>query len=218
MSWTDSSPRSMRAGGRADASRRGGKRILMTGASLAALGVVVALVVNAHHEPDPTRLVGQPAPEFMLPDLVGQANEVRADGAPALTARRGMPAAQPKQVSASRYIGHVWVLHTFGTWCRPCNEEHSALVKYASTHHVPVVGVDQGDEPQEVLNWLAKHGNPYSAVVADVLGEVAEAYDVKGVPQYFVIDAAGTIRARFYGPLEADEIEERLAPWVASAT
>ena len=218
MSWTDPSPRSMGAGVRAHTAGRGAKRTLMTGASLAALSVVIALVVNARHEPDPTRLVGQPAPEFMLPDLVDQANEVGADGAQDRDTRRGLPAAQPRQVSANRYIGHVWVLHTFGTWCRPCNEEHSALMRYASTHHVPVVGVDQGDEPQDVLNWLAKHGNPYSAVVADVPGEMAEAYDVKGVPQYFVIDAAGKIRARFYGPLEADEIEERLAPWLAPAT
>ena len=216
MTWTNPSPRSMQAAAPVKTGRGVAKWIMVSGVALVALAVVVALVVNARNEPDPTRLVGQPAPEFMLPELVGRVSDAVPDGGPTRAARRGSPAAPLKQVTASGYLGHVWVLHTFGAWCRPCNEEHAALVMYTSTHHVPVVGVDQGDEPSFVRAWLAKHGNPYSSVVADVAGEVAEAYDVKGVPQYFVIDAAGIIRARFYGPLEEDEIEKRLAPWVRS--
>lgn len=176
------------------------------------LGAVAAFVVNARNEPDPTRLVGESAPDFTLPDLLGA-----GDGAPRGTAGRP-PAAGTRLVSVNGLRGHLWVLHTFGTWCGPCNQEHAALVRYVSTHRVAVVGVDQGDDPADVLAWLAKHGNPYSAVVADLRGDVALDYDVKGVPQYFVIDAAGIIRARFYGPLEDDEIEARLAPWVALAS
>jgi cytochrome c biogenesis protein CcmG/thiol:disulfide interchange protein DsbE len=210
MSWTNPSPRAMQARRPASTGRRRAKRILLAVAGLVVAGVAAVLVLAARSEPDPTRLVGQPAPAFELPDLADAA----ADPAPA----RGKPPKPAPMVTPARFLGHAWVLHTFGTWCHPCNEEHGALVHYAAGHAIPVVGIATGDEPSRVRDWLAKHGNPYRAVVVDLADDVTLPYDVKGVPQYFVIDAAGIIRARFYGPLDEDELHERLAPWFESAT
>jgi cytochrome c biogenesis protein CcmG/thiol:disulfide interchange protein DsbE len=61
---------------------------------------------------------------------------------------------------------------------------------------------------------LAKHGDPYAAVVADRTGAVAFDYGVYGVPETFLVDRTGTIRFKHVGPLTPEVVQGKLLPLV----
>ena len=68
--------------------------------------------------------------------------------------------------------------------------------------------------PRAAGGWLAKHGDPYSVVVADRNGSVALDYGVYGVPETFLVDRMGTIRFKHVGPLTPEIVSGTLLPLV----
>ena len=66
----------------------------------------------------------------------------------------------------------------------------------------------------QARNWLARHGNPYSVTAADRDGRVAIEWGVYGVPETFVVDAAGKIRYKHIGPVTREILDGRLLPLV----
>ena len=63
---------------------------------------------------------------------------------------------------------------------------------------------------------LQQLGNPYLGSAVDSKGRVGMDYGVQGVPETFVIDAAGRIRYRHTGPVTAEVWREKLLPLVRS--
>ena len=55
--------------------------------------------------------------------------------------------------------------------------------------------------PKTPRAFLAELGNPYDAIGADTNGRVSIDWGVYGVPETFVVDAAGIIRFKHVGPI-----------------
>ena len=58
--------------------------------------------------------------------------------------------------------------------------------------------------PEEGLQWLARHGDPYVLSAFDVEGRVGIDYGVYGVPETFVIDKQGVVRYKHVEPKPGD--------------
>ena len=154
------------------------------------LWVAVPLVRGDDPNALPSTLIDQPAPDFALPALPG-----RTDG------------------FATADLGQRPVLvNVFASWCTPCLAEHPLITRLAEEHGVPVYGINYKNDPADALVWLDRHGDPYTAVGVDREGRVALDWGVYGVPETFVVDAAGHIRFRHPGPLTPDLVQDTLLP------
>jgi DsbE subfamily thiol:disulfide oxidoreductase len=107
--------------------------------------------------------------------------------------------------------GRAYIVNFFASWCVPCHAEHEALLDLAK-RHIPIVGVAFKDNPRAVTAFLGKQGNPFAAIADDSNGRTGVDWGITGVPETFLIDAAGVIRLHLAGPLTSDVIVEKLLP------
>jgi cytochrome c biogenesis protein CcmG/thiol:disulfide interchange protein DsbE len=133
-------------------------------------------------------LVGKPAPSFTLKSVnTGEMID--------LAALRGKPV----------------ILNFWATWCVPCYEEHPTLVANArNLPNVQFIGVVFNDDESKILRFLSERGSAYPTLL-DANGKTAIAYGVGGVPETYFINAAGTIVAKFEGPMSTEILQANLA-------
>ena len=177
----------------------GGRRTLKFALPVLLFVAVVAfLLIGLFRDPQkiPSPLIDKPAPAFELPLL--PTREAGAEG----------------RFSSAQLAGKPYVLNVWASWCAPCLQEHPHLVELARARVVPLIGIDYKDDPVQARNWLARHGNPYSVTAADRDGRVAIEWGVYGVPETFVVDAAGKIRYKHIGPVTREILDGRLLPLV----
>jgi len=65
------------------------------------------------------------------------------------------------------------------------------------------------------LRWLEQFGNPYLMVLTDYDGKAAIDWGIYGAPETFLVDAGGTIRWKYVGPLTDEVIQNELLPKLA---
>jgi cytochrome c biogenesis protein CcmG/thiol:disulfide interchange protein DsbE len=148
-------------------------------ALFAALAVLLGVGLTLKPREVPSPFIGQPAPAFALPSLK-----------------------EPGQtVTPADFKGRPWVLNVWASWCAPCREEHPLMVAIARDHGVLLVGLNYKDDPRAADEWLRRLGDPYRAIAADRDGRAGIDWGVYGVPETFVIDAAGIVRHKHIGPL-----------------
>jgi cytochrome c biogenesis protein CcmG/thiol:disulfide interchange protein DsbE len=163
--------------------------VLVVGFVLAA-ALVVVLFAGLGKDPQAidSPLVGRPAPQFALREVsTGQT------------------------INLDQLKGRPVVLNFWATWCRPCYEEHPTLVANARglQPNVQFLGVVFQDSEERIQKFLDERGRAYPTVVDDA-GKTAIAYGVGGVPETFFLDAAGTIVAKYNGPLTNDQLQANL--------
>ncbi len=133
-------------------------------------------------------LVGRAAPAFVLDRLGG-----------------GEP------VTAEALRGRSYLINIFASYCTPCLAEHPLLMELRA-QGVTIVGVAHRDEPADAAQFLARLGDPFSAVGLDPDGRFALELGAAGMPETFVVGADGTIRAVHRGALTPEIIAEKMMP------
>lgn len=134
-------------------------------------------------------MIGQPLPEF-------------AQG-PAFA---GLPGA----AKADFVGGKPRLLNIWASWCLPCIAEAPQL-EALKAQGVEIIGIAIRDRPEDVANFLARYGNPYTRIGADDISEVQLAIGSSGVPETFVIDASGVIRYQHIGDIRQEHVALLLA-------
>mgnify|MGYP001544826358 CR=1 FL=1 len=127
----------------------------------------------------PTEFIGKPVPAFDLPNLLDDADRVRAVD----------------------YQGKAWLLNVWGTWCGECWKEHDFLVML-SRQGVPIVGVNWRDDAADARSMLAQKGNPFKEIGFDPKSDAVIDLGVYGAPETYLVDAAGVIRYRHVGVVD----------------
>jgi len=133
-------------------------------------------------------MIGQPLPAFALQP-----------------AYDGLPGAAKADFSGRPKLLNIWA-----SWCLPCIAEAPQL-EALQAQGVEIIGIAIRDRPTDVGNFLARHGNPYSRIGSDPISEVQLAIGSSGVPETFVIDAAGTIRYQHIGDIRESDVPVLLA-------
>lgn len=127
---------------------------------------------------------------------------------------------QGDSVTMAALRGKVVFLNIWATWCAPCREEMPSMEKLYQKLHgdkdfvMLAISQDTGSR-EEVMAYVKKHGYHFD-VLLDPKNDVAEAYNVSGVPETFIIDREGRIVAHHSGafdwsqPSIQDALEELL--------
>jgi len=139
----------------------------------------------------PSVLIGQPVPNFHLPDLEND----------------------QAYVTQNDFVGEVSLLNVWATWCPACHDEHPVLMDIARTGIV-IYGLNYKDNWLQAEDWLQHYGNPYRRVAFDQDGSVAIHWGVYGAPETFLIDQQGIIRYKYVGTLTQQVWQETLLPLV----
>jgi len=77
---------------------------------------------------------------------------------------------------------------------------------------LPIWAIAYKDGVDKAEAFIRTHGDPYARIGRDAPGRVAIDWGISGVPESFLVDATGTIRWHWAGPLDADTIQARLEP------
>ncbi len=161
--------------------------------------VLAVILFRSLNAPPPSELasamIGKPVPKLDLPPL-----DATAQGF-------GPGALQ----------GHVTVVNVFASWCAPCRSEAPVLAALADSHEAALYGLVQKDQPAKVRAFLAEVGNPFQRIALDADGRASIEWGVYGVPETFVVDAHGVIRARFVGEITPQILTHDLLPAIAAA-
>jgi len=168
---------------------------LVVFAALAAL-FLFQLTLGGDPQKIPSALINKPAPDFSLPPVEG----LMADGS------------QVPGFSRADLDGNISVVNVFASWCVPCRQEHPLLEELAKVDGLQMIGINYKDKPENARRFLGTLGNPYDRIGADAAGRAAIDWGVYGVPETFIVDAAGMIRYKFIGPLSPQSYRDVFLP------
>lgn len=164
-------------------------------AVVALAGVVVLVVAWIGRDHFASVDPGSPAPSFTASDLRGN------------------------EVSLEDYAGSVVLLNVWATWCPPCRHEMPSMQRlYEDFDDEPfeVVAVsvdapagetdDQGNPGGNVGEFVDELGLTFP-ILHDPAGKIQRIYQVRGLPESFVIGKDGVIYRKVAGATEWDEPE-----------
>lgn len=129
-------------------------------------------------------MIGQPVPEFDLPQAVAD---------------------RPALAFADLADGTPRLLNIFASWCLPCRVE-APFLEELQRSGADIVGVAIRDRPEDVAAFLEIYGNPFSRIGRDDISTVQLSIGSSGVPETFVIDGQGVIRYQHIGDIRASDV------------
>jgi cytochrome c biogenesis protein CcmG/thiol:disulfide interchange protein DsbE len=101
--------------------------------------------------------------------------------------------------------GKPKLLNIWASWCVPCAAEAPQLAALKA-QGATIVSVAIRDQPEDVANFLAQYGNPFTRIGADDLSELQLSIGSSGVPETFVVDGDGIIRYQHIGVIRASQV------------
>ena len=158
-------------------------------AFLIVLGLVSSGLIRPHDTTIVSQMIGRPLPAFALPS--GRAGEA------SLT-------------SASFADGKPRLVNIFASWCVPCLVEAPQLMALKQAG-VPIEGIAIRDRAEDLTAFLQRNGDPYARIGRDDKGAVQIALGSSGVPESFVVDGKGIIRAQHIGEIRAEDVPGLIA-------
>ena len=164
----------------------------------AAVVAVFAIALKRAPEKQIVRsvLIGKPAPEFTLPDLLDES----------------------RTVSMSDFRGRWVLVNVGGPWCVECRIEHPVLLDLQREGKVALLGLNYKDDLAAARAWLVELGNPYTAIAVDSEGRSAIDWGVYGAPESFLVDPQGIIVEKIVGVVTPENWKARLLPLVEGRT
>ncbi len=163
--------------------------MIRLGALLAVmLSLVLAVTLASRFGTDPklvdSPLIGRPAPDVVLPDLIDEA-----------------------EMTLKEMSGSIVVVNFWASWCVACRAEHDDLISTAEAFEdrgVRFVGVVYQDDPKSATAFLDEigWGENYD-YVTDPGSRAAISFGVFGIPETFFINRDGIIVGKISGESNA---------------
>jgi cytochrome c biogenesis protein CcmG/thiol:disulfide interchange protein DsbE len=75
-----------------------------------------------------------------------------------------------------------------------------------------IYGVNYKDTKQDMQNFLKNFGNPFDKISVDAAGQTSIEWGVYGMPETYLVDRDGMIRARHTGPIMPRDLERTILP------
>jgi cytochrome c biogenesis protein CcmG/thiol:disulfide interchange protein DsbE len=123
-------------------------------------------------------------------------------------------------VALSSFSGK-WVLVNFAaSWCVPCHQEMPQLLTFAGSHAssgnavILTVAYDEGDV-SNLASYLRSEHASWPAVDD---GQAVVDYGLHGVPESYLVDPAGTVVAKYIGPVVASQLNAFIDEWSVGTT
>ena len=140
-------------------------------------------------------LIERPAPEFSLPGLDGGT------------------------VSSDDYDERIYVVNFWASWCVPCRAEAPHLEAFYRrwSPQVGMVGIVYQDNESDARAFREEFGLTFPQAM-DTDGVAAIDFGVFGIPETYVIDARGVVKAKLIGAVGPTTLDDVLAEVVAGDT
>lgn len=129
-----------------------------------------------------------------------------------------------QQIKTADLHGKVVLINFWSSWCVTCDEEAILLeqawqqINSKAPGEVAFLGVAYMDTEPDARSFLEKYGVTYPNG-PDLRGEISDLYQIKGVPETYVLDRNGTLQYIKFGPfLSLDEILEIMDPLLNEQT
>jgi cytochrome c biogenesis protein CcmG/thiol:disulfide interchange protein DsbE len=148
-----------------------------------------------------------PAPE----GTAAPAASTAAAAAPPLAG----PTLAGSTLDLARLRGSVVLVNAWAAWCAPCRQELPLLVaaeRRLGPRGLREVGLDLRDGARQARELLATVGGDPAGSVTDPQGALARRWGIQGVPETFVVDRRGRVRARHVGAVTGAWIDQHVLP------
>jgi len=119
--------------------------------------------------------------------------------------------------SLADYRGRVVLVNFFASWCEPCDEEAPLLNDVQRTLAArggTVLGVAVDDTRERTQQFIDEHGVRYP-ILRDIDRKMAKGFELKGLPETFLVDEQGRIQALERQQITRAWIESTLDPALA---
>jgi cytochrome c biogenesis protein CcmG, thiol:disulfide interchange protein DsbE len=117
-----------------------------------------------------------------------------------------------------RLEGSVVLVNVWASWCGPCRDEMPLLAaaqqKWTGSG-LEVVGINTRDGPVAARALLRETGATGVRSVLDPDGRLAVAWGASGVPETFLVDRGGIVRARHVGPVTEQWLRRHVPRWLS---
>jgi len=134
--------------------------------------------------------VGNLAPDFQLQSLDGQT------------------------VSLGNLLGKPVLINFWATWCPPCRSEMPYIQKIYeewSDQGLEVLAINIGESSSKAEEFMQSYNLSFT-VLLDTKQDVAQKYNITGIPTTFFIDKDGIIKDKVIGAFQNKaQIENRLS-------
>ena len=97
------------------------------------------------------------------------------------------------------------LLNFWASWCGPCRDEHSILLKLNREKNLKLLGVNVKDKKNNALKFLNDLGDPYDELARDELGKHSVNFGIYGVPESILINKDLIIIKKFIGPISKND-------------
>lgn len=160
-------------------------------AGAAIIGLILMIGIWMKKSEVTTIEIGKSAPDFSLTSFDGET------------------------FTLSELRGKVVLINVWSSWCVTCDEESNMLQEVweemEPTDEVVFLGVDYVDTEKPALDFIKSHGLTYPNG-PDLGSTISKLYRVSGVPETFLIDQNGIVKAIQIGPFtSAAEVRSFLA-------
>lgn len=176
----------------------GGLGLVIAAALLLVVSVLASAAIGAE-EPGKIKLgefipaeTPQPAPAFSFTDMAG------------------------KEAGLADFKGSVVLLNLWATWCQPCLKEMPSLAalqqRLGVSLTVLALSEDRGGA-EVVTSFVEKHGLDKLKVYLDPKSSAIKAFEARGLPSSFLIDAEGKVLGKVEGAADwdSDKMRDALA-------
>jgi len=131
-----------------------------------------------------------------------------------------LPSAEGKLASLKDLSGNVVALSFWASWGKQCAEELKllqGLVAEFEGKGLVALAVNEREERDRAQEFAERLGVTYPVLLDD--GSVARLFGVNGVPDLWIVDRRGVVRARFlgFGPTVPKDIREAVVAALAGA-
>ena len=109
----------------------------------------------------------------------------------------------------------VTLISIWSSNCRTCRHEHKVLLniaKYLKDKEINFIGLNCNDNQEQAMEWLQRHGDPYSFNLLDQQGTLVTELGTTGMPDFFIIDSYNKIQYKYSGVITTAVWEQNIRP------
>ena len=111
-----------------------------------------------------------------------------------------------KRVSLAQWKGKPVLVHLWGSWCHPCNEEAPRLAAFLGRHPGSVLGIDIEDSKAGARAFLQRHHLRFPNIF-DPGDAVVSRLNPPGTPSTYFLDRKHRLVAVIYEPATSAQLE-----------
>ena len=100
------------------------------------------------------------------------------------------------------------LVNFWASWCAPCRDEHSFLLKLKNEKNLNILGVNFKDKKINAIKFLEDLGNPYDILSSDEFGKQSVNFGIYGIPESILIDQDLIIIKKYIGPISNKDYKE----------